>query len=280
MGAERPPVTAFDVDEAAMLAAAEDATGFLHQRSRALVALVARHGAAGAMWDVGAGTGGVAAALQRAGRTVVAVEPSPEAARWSAQRGVTTLCAELQALDLPSRSLAGVSAFDVLEHLADADGAVAEVARVLDDGGTFFVSVPAGRHLWSEMDDLAGHHWRASPRRLLDLVVPHGFEPIELRHWGAVGVPAVLALRVVPYRLGRRHTQEEALALAASELGRSSPFSDAVLRWGLAVEEPVRRWLPRGLGTSILAAFRRTGHGTAGDAAAPTGAVRPTTSRS
>ncbi|NBT14062.1 MAG: class I SAM-dependent methyltransferase, partial [Planctomycetia bacterium] len=64
-------------------------------------------------------------------------------------------------LDLPweDDSFDAVCAFDVIEHVEDDAGAVAEMKRVCRRGGILFVTVPASPLLWSEHDEI-NHHFR------------------------------------------------------------------------------------------------------------------------
>jgi SAM-dependent methyltransferase len=64
-------------------------------------------------------------------------------------------------LDLPWEygSFDVVCAFDVIEHVEDDIGAVAEMKRVCRRNGILFVTVPASPLLWSEHDEI-NHHFR------------------------------------------------------------------------------------------------------------------------
>jgi S-adenosylmethionine-dependent methyltransferase len=97
--------------------------------------------------DVGAGTGGLAVSMARAGHRVTVVDPSPDAlaaARWrAAETGVTLTEVQGEAADLPA--LVGAAAADlvvchnVLEYVDSPSDALAAIARVLRPGGTVSV---------------------------------------------------------------------------------------------------------------------------------------------
>ncbi|HXT87759.1 MAG TPA: methyltransferase domain-containing protein [Trebonia sp.] len=97
--------------------------------------------------DVGAGTGGLAVSMARAGHRVTVVDPSPDAlaaARWrAAESGVTLTEVQGEAGDLPD--LVGAAMADlvichnVLEYVDSPTDALAAIARVLRPGGTVSV---------------------------------------------------------------------------------------------------------------------------------------------
>lgn len=97
--------------------------------------------------DVGAGTGGLAVSMARAGHQVTVVDLSPDAlaaARWrAAETGVTLTEVQGEAADLPG--LVGAATADlvichnVLEYVDSPSAALAAIARVLRPGGTVSV---------------------------------------------------------------------------------------------------------------------------------------------
>ena len=118
--------------------------------------------------DVGSGFGANIAMLRRYG-SVVALEPSEDAVarireRWGADGAVAALrwqCPEPVDGRFDLMLLA-----DVLEHIADDAAAVSWVSDHLAPGGIVILTVPAHRHLWTEMDEVV-HHFRRYRRREL-----------------------------------------------------------------------------------------------------------------
>ena len=120
--------------------------------------------------------------------------------------------------DLPAESYDLVTAFDVLEHITDDDGAVRDVFRVLRPGGHFLVHVP--RDLWIDAhgreervpDDEAwkinaGHvRMGYSPEGLAQLLQRAGFETdaplVWLQRWSVRAFWLYFKVEpVVPLRL-------------------------------------------------------------------------------
>ncbi len=68
-----------------------------------------------------------------------------------------------------------VCALDILEHVADDDGALAELARVAAPGANVLLSVPLHPAAWTAFDDFVGHCRRYEPERIVALLARHGF---------------------------------------------------------------------------------------------------------
>ena len=87
-----------------------------------------------AILDVGAGTGMLAEALTRFGR-VTALEAAPEAlAHLERREGLTIVRGTLPNPDLPRAAYDLVTLFDVLEHIEDDGGAMADLSALVRPG--------------------------------------------------------------------------------------------------------------------------------------------------
>ena len=111
--------------------------------------------------DIGTGTGANLRLLKQLGFTnVTGIDPSEDAARWCAEKGLGEVQAgDARALPLPDRSVDLVVATDVVEHVDDDHGAVSEIYRVLRPGGIVLFTVPAFPSLWGLQDEVS-HHYR------------------------------------------------------------------------------------------------------------------------
>lgn len=158
------------------------------------------------IWEIGAGDGKVAIPLKRKGITVLAAEPIYDGARNIAAQGIPTFAASLNQLSLPSKSISAIGIFDVLEHIEDPSLFLAELKRVLEEGGLLFITVPAHQWLFSDFDSSIGHFRRYSRKSLDKELTAAGFERITNKHFFASLVLPALALRRIPYLLGRRRS--------------------------------------------------------------------------
>ncbi len=200
-----------------------------------------------AIWDVGSGTGSVAAAFQRAGRSVLAIEPSEAGSLLTAKAGILSFRSTLSALDLPAGSVRAVSFFDVLEHVENRHELLDETARVLIPGGLLVVTVPALPSLWSQFDVEEGHFLRYTKAALEQELLDHGFACDKLGYFFALTTIPLYVFRALPYRLKCRSklSDRSALSAAPGTLGRVATFIERKI----ALQAP--------FGSSLIAIARR-----------------------
>ena len=98
--------------------------------------------------DLGCGPAQVGSYLAARGASVTGIDLAPEMLVVAQQRGVPVrlACADLRALPIRSRSCSGVVAFYSIQHLprSDLGGALVELARVLEPGGTLVLATHLG----------------------------------------------------------------------------------------------------------------------------------------
>ena len=140
--------------------------------------------------DAGAGRGRFVASAQAAGYEAEGFEP--DFARVSAARsayGVELEKAGIEEVAYGAGSVDAVSAWHVLEHVADPGAAVAAFARWLRPGGALLVGVPnldslqarLGGARWYHLD-LPRHRTHFTPAGLDALLRRHGLDPVRTHH--------------------------------------------------------------------------------------------------
>ncbi|HEX5759488.1 MAG TPA: class I SAM-dependent methyltransferase [Thermoanaerobaculia bacterium] len=142
-----------------------------------LLALLRAHGVAGGrVLDVGSGYGFLLAALERAGYEPAGLELAPEAVEEARRRTRAAIAAGSaeDPLPFPDAHFAAMTMLDVIEHLRDVAGALAECRRVLAPGGKLFV-ITLNAH--SLARPLLGRNWSWH----LDPTHVHMFSPRSLR---------------------------------------------------------------------------------------------------
>ena len=238
------PDSAFDDETQKAIGQVADDSWWYELRDSLIVDLVTKTGPPAALWDIGAGTGVVTAALERAGVPSIAIEPSQAGARFATARGVTSIASSLDGLDLPDGCLPAIGLFDVLEHLEEPEALLGECRRVLTPRGQIFVTVPAFPWLWSHADDVAGHQRRYTRRGLSALLSRCGFTVAYCRYGLASLTIPIALVRSLPYRFGHCPSK----AALDSQLGRSS---SRIVRPLYQFERHIGRRSP--LGASVFA---------------------------
>jgi SAM-dependent methyltransferase len=142
--------------------------------------------------DFGAGRGQFAIPLQAEGRSIVAIEPEPNA-RAVLRAACVETHRDLAAVERDSIDAAYT--LNVLEHIADDGAALRDLRRCLRPGGTLFIYVPAFMCLFTAMDRRVGHIRRYRKRELARRVRDAGFVVDRSRYADALGFFATLAYR-------------------------------------------------------------------------------------
>jgi SAM-dependent methyltransferase len=135
--------------------------------------------------NAGAGSGSFTRSLAKRGFEVTSVDASPAAVEVLARRvpGEVTL-ADVTKLPFANGAFDAAVLGEVLEHVEDDLGALAEVARVLEPAGVLALSVPAGPARFGESDRWAGHLRRYSREDLVSACEGAGFLVQRCLGWG------------------------------------------------------------------------------------------------
>jgi ubiquinone/menaquinone biosynthesis C-methylase UbiE len=193
--------------EAVWRAVPEDAPPERFAQRRAFLLGHVRPGAR--VLDLGCGNGAFAAELVAAGCEVVAVDVAQEALRRTRERApdaVALLAREGESLPLDENAVDLVWAGEVLEHVADVVGLLADVRRVLRWGGELLVTTPyhgramlaalALRGLDEHFDPRADDLRFFTARTLRSVLIEAGFADVAVRAVGGVA-PLRRALHAV-----------------------------------------------------------------------------------
>jgi SAM-dependent methyltransferase len=128
------------------------------------------------IFDAGCGTGINYSVLAKYGETISS-DSSEEALRFSRERGVEGLVrCRVEGLPFGADTFDLITALDMLEHIDDDLGALAELRRVAKKGGRLVITVPAYGFLWSEHDEALHHRRRYAASELRNKLTRAGFE--------------------------------------------------------------------------------------------------------
>ncbi|MDD4929882.1 MAG: class I SAM-dependent methyltransferase [Gallionella sp.] len=90
-----------------------------------------------------------------------------------------------------------ICAFDVLEHIEDDRGALAQMYLACQKGGGLILTVPQHRWLWSSTDDYAHHKRRYTRKELVARVLDAGFRVEYAGSFVSLLLPVMLASRLL-----------------------------------------------------------------------------------
>ncbi len=214
-----------DTAELQLLTSLEDHHWWYKERRAILRRELRRLPDPGRALDIGAAGGGNTRVLKEHGWQAVALEYSDSAADIARSRHIRVMRADARELPIRSGTCGLVTAFDVLEHIDEDYLAAAEIARVLQPGGTALIAVPCDMALWSAHDDAVGHVRRYSRPELASLIQKAGLAIESIWSWNVLLRPAVAMRRK---------------ASTGSDLGEVSPVANGLLTAVVVAE----RYLP------------------------------------
>jgi SAM-dependent methyltransferase len=185
--------------------------------------------------DVACGVGYGTAHLAAVARRAVGVDVSPEAVSYARGRysveNVEYAVADATALPFDAGSFDTVCSFETIEHLADRDAYLAEVARVLRSGGTYVVSTPNARRTTEHPDN---------PFHRVEFEFAD-FEALLRRYFGSVEIYGQRRRQTVRHRALQRLDvfglrRRLPLLRVASALVGTAPTAEVTLD-GIAIEQ-------------------------------------------
>jgi len=182
---------------------------WFNHRNKVIITLVTSFSPSGPLFDVGAGNGYVAMALQRSGIDTVAVEPGTQGAHNAKTRGLhTVIRATLEDCDFQDHTIPAFGLFDVLEHIPNDAEFLRCLYRQLLPEGYLYVTVPAYNFLWSIDDAYAQHHRRYTVTSLRKSLQKAGFVVKYCSYFFFVLAPAIFIFRTLPSRLRFRRAND------------------------------------------------------------------------
>lgn len=234
----------------------EDDSFWFRHRNDCIAAMIARHPYTGTLLDIGGGNGYVSHRLIAEGHEVMLIEPGRTGAyNAHLRRGIDMVaCSLVEDAAFSPGTFGAIGMFDVIEHINNDRGFIADIAPLLAARGKLYLTVPCHAWLWSGADVSAGHFRRHTERSLRTLLDTHFvvdylsyfFKPLLLPQW---------LLRSLPHRLGLgRKTELSPETMHGSNRG---PMTRAMIRLLQPEVGKVSRGEQIGFGASCLVAAHR-----------------------
>ena len=145
---------------------------FINERVREIVSGFDAYRKTNRFLEVGFGAGTILDEAKRQGWDVVGTEVSGTACEHARRKGNEVYHGELRTAAFPDGSFDVVAASEIVEHLPDPAGELAEIVRILRPGGLFWGTTPSARSLSFR---LMGPAWSTvSPPEHVQLYSPQG----------------------------------------------------------------------------------------------------------
>jgi len=205
--------------------------------------------------DIGFGTGAMLTFLARYG-AVIGMDMSAEAIRFARTRcDRPMLLGDITKVPLADETLDLVTAFDIVEHVDDEKGALAELARVCKPGGHVLLTVPAFQFLWGNQDVVSHHKRRYRLGQLQQSVEGAGLRIVTLSYFNSLLFPIVAAVRVA--RRLRGESSDGEMPKSDFTMTKPGVVNDTLTHVFGAEGRLLARWrLP--VGVSLLCLAERT----------------------
>ncbi len=203
----------------------------------------------GLILDAGCGTGGMLDHLPRYGRPI-GLDLAPEALAFSQKRGHVITRGSVTEFPFDRATFDLVTCFDVLYHLWVRDDrlALAEVHRVLRDGGYLLVRVPAYDWLRGAHDQTVQTRHRYTAQELAWKVAEAGFALEKVSYANTFLFLPILAKRLLEAKRGQRQQ---------SDLNLPPPALNRALASILSLEARLLRYVSLPWGFSVMCLARK-----------------------
>jgi SAM-dependent methyltransferase len=211
--------------------------------------------------ELGCGLGGVGVRLAQLGQ-YTAAEPDEQCFTVAHERlrplGGEVIHGDHHKIEA-GRAFDLVCAFEVLEHIADDEGALADWMEFVRPGGHLLLSVPEGPDRFGPADELVGHYRRYSREGLEGRLSKAGGIDVRVRHYGW---PLGYALESVRNRMASRRVgqaankAEERTSTSGRTFQPKTTLTGAAIRLGVAPFARLQELRP-GAGPGLIALARR-----------------------
>ncbi len=141
-----------------------------------------------------------------------------------------------------------VGLFDVLEHIEDDRKVLENIRNALKSKGMLFITVPAGKNLWSYYDEFYCHKRRYEKQELKDLLEGAGFRVVTMSYYVFLLHPLVYLTRKLSPKYRSENTD-----IRKSDAVDISPFLNRILTAIMYLEAFIIMYVSLPWGSSLIA---------------------------
>jgi hypothetical protein len=177
------------------------------QRNDLILALIKKYPFTGDFLDIGGGNGFQAKEIKASGikGKVALCEPGYNGCLYARKRNVEYIYNGIfQNFPFSEFNIGGVGLFDVIEHIENDVEFLNQLYPLLPAGSKVYITVPAMKSLWAEIDPLSGHYRRYNKSEAHRLASAVKFKLVDSGYYFNFYVLPMFLLRVIPFKLGVR----------------------------------------------------------------------------
>ncbi len=185
------------------------------QRNDLILSLIKKYPFVGDFLDIGGGNGFQAKEIKKSkiGGRVLLCEPGYDGCLFAKKREVEFVYNGIfQNFPFQDYNIGAVGLFDVVEHIENDTQFLNELYDLLPIGAKVYITVPAMKLLWAEIDPLSGHYRRYNEKEVKRLASEVHFKLIDTGYYFDFYVLPMFLLRVIPFRLGIRKGWDKIVA--------------------------------------------------------------------
>jgi len=186
----------------------EENSTWFNQRNDLILNLIKKHPFKGDFLDIGGGNGFQAKQLKKSNiaEKIILCEPGYQGCLNAKKNNVEFIYnGTFQNFPFDDFNIKAIGLFDVIEHIEDDSKFLNELYQLLPIGTKVFITVPALKNLWSEIDPLSGHCRRYNKKELKRLNSEINFKIIDSGYYFDFYILPLFILRVIPYLIGIRN---------------------------------------------------------------------------
>jgi SAM-dependent methyltransferase len=160
----------------------EDKSYWFKHRNEVIKTIMLKYSFSKNFADIGGGNGFQVKYLQESlpSKNIFLIEPSLSGCLNAKKRGVKNIYSMFfQEFPFEKLEVNAVGLFDVIEHIEDDTAFLKEISNKLESGSLFFITVPAYKWLWSDMDVYSEHFRRYDSNKIKELAKSANLEIIH-----------------------------------------------------------------------------------------------------